>query len=366
MYRLFRPLLFKLGEERAHRVGMGAARLVQAVKPDAIEPLFAFDHEALRQTCWGLEFPNPVGLAAGFDKNARLTRFWQAVGFGFAEVGSVSARPAEGNPRPRAFRLPDDHAIINRMGLNNEGAEKIAERLHQRPQGDLAPLGINLAKTHDPGIMGTAAVDDFCQSFHALAPLADYVALNISCPNTTEGKTFEDPEALEALLSAIFTERKAMDLDVPVLLKLSPPVSEHVVFDSAMEETLSLAEQYGIQGFIATNTTSDRTGLRTPAEELDQIGRGGLSGKPLEERATRLIRQIYQRTKGKYPIIGVGGVDSAPSAYAKIRAGASLVQLYTALVYEGPGVVKRIKQNLVRLLKKDGFSSLEEAVGVDA
>ena len=366
MYRLFRPLLFKLGEEQAHRMSMGAARLVQAVKPAAIEPLFAFEHEALRQTCWGLDFHNPVGLAAGFDKNARLTRFWQAVGFGFAEVGSVSAQPAEGNPRPRAFRLPGDRAIINRMGLNNEGAEKIAKRLQQRPQEDLAPLGVNLAKTHDPDVMGAAAVDDFRRSFRILAPLADYVALNISCPNTTEGKTFEDPAALETLLSAVFTEREAMDLDVPVLLKLSPPVSEHVVFDSAMEETLSLAEQYGVQGYIATNTTSDRTGLRTSKKELDKIGRGGLSGKPLEKRATRLVRQIYQKTKGKHPIIGVGGVDSAPSAYAKIRAGASLVQLYTALVYEGPGLVKRVKRNLVRLLKADGFSSLREAVGADA
>ena len=366
MYRLFRPLLFKLGEEQAHRMSMGAARLVQAVKPDAIEPLFGFEHEALRQTCWGLDFPNPIGLAAGFDKNARLTRFWQAVGFGFAEVGSVSAQPAEGNPRPRAFRLPSDRAIINRMGLNNEGAEKIAERLQQRPQEGLAPLGINLAKTHDPDVMGAAAVDDFCRSFRILAPLADYVALNISCPNTTEGKTFEDPDALATLLSAIFTERKAMDLDVPVLLKLSPPVSERVVFDSAMEETLSLAEQYDVQGFIATNTTADRTGLRTAGEKLNKIGGGGLSGKPLEERATRLVRQVYQKTKGKYPIIGVGGVDSAPSAYAKIRAGASLVQLYTALVYEGPGLVKRIKRSLVRLLKADGFSSVQEAVGVDA
>ena len=366
MYRFVRPLLFHLEAEQAHRLSTGAARLLQAVDPTLVDSLFDFEHEMLRQTRWGLSFANPVGLAAGFDKNARLLPFWKVLGFGFVEVGSVSARPSSGNPKPRAFRLPEDRALINRMGLNNDGAAEVAARLREMDHSALPPLGINLAKTHDPGILGQEGIEDFRESFRQLAPLAGYVALNISCPNTQEGKTFEDPALLNDLLAAIFSERATLDLDVPVLLKLSPPVSENVVFDSGFEAILRLAHRHGVQGFIATNTMSDRAGLKTSSARLDRIGRGGLSGRPLAHRSTRLIRQLYRTTQGQWPIIGVGGVDSAKAAYAKIRAGASLVQLYTALVYEGPGLIKRINKNLVRLLKRDGLASVQEAVGVDA
>lgn len=365
MYRLLRPLLFQLDPERAHRIGTGTAKLVQAVSPRAVKPLFAFEHAALRQSLWGLDFPNPVGLAAGFDKNARLVPFWASLGFGFAEVGSVSAEPSAGNPPPRAFRLPRDRALINRLGLNNDGAEAVAERLRElRGEGTPPlPLGVNLAKTHDPQIMGAAALEDFRRSFRFLAPWAGYVTLNISCPNTREGKTFEAPDALDALLEAIFAERSALKLDVPLLVKLSPPASARVVFDSGFEETVQVALAHSVHGFVATNTAPDRAGLQTSASTLHRIGAGGLSGAPLEERATRLVRALYQHTGGQVPIIGVGGVDSAEAAYAKIQAGASLVQLYTALVYEGPGLVKRIKKGLVRLLERDGFASIAEAVG---
>ncbi len=364
MYRLFRPLLFRLDAERAHRLTLAAARLVQPLAPWLVAPLFKYEHPALVVQCWDLTFPNPVGLAAGLDKNAHLVRFWEALGFGFVEVGSVSARPCPGNPRPRLFRLPEDRALINRMGLNNDGAERVARRLcrlrHWRP------LGINLAKTNDPNILGEAAVADFCESFRLLAPLADYVTLNISCPNTAEGKTFEDPDALDTLLRAIFAVRSELNLSVPVLLKLSPPPSSRTVFDSQLEEIVEVARTHGIAGFVATNTAPDREGLRTDSKVLTRIGSGGLSGRPLAARARCLLFYLYRLTEGKLPLISVGGIDSAEEAYRRIRAGASLLQLYTGLIYEGPGLVRRIKQGLVKRLEQDGFDSVQAAIGVDA
>ncbi|MEM9665131.1 MAG: quinone-dependent dihydroorotate dehydrogenase, partial [Bacteroidota bacterium] len=313
MYPLIRPLLFKLDAEQAHHLSMRTAETVQAVSPHLVAPLFHYENDRLAQTVWGRRFANPVGLAAGFDKDAKLIPFWRALGFGFVEAGSVSARPAPGNPRPRAFRLPLDRALVNRMGLNNEGAAAVAARIHALGLRRPLPLGLNLAKTHDPAILGEAAVADFRESFRLLAPLADYVALNISCPNTAEGKTFEAPDALEALLEAIFADRTALGLTVPVLLKLSPPASQTVDPD-ALAPTIALAQAYGVHGFIATNTASDRAGLHTDEAQLHAIGRGGLSGDPLAGRSTALIRHLYQATEGALPIIGVGGVASAAAA----------------------------------------------------
>ncbi len=365
MYRFLRPLLFRLGPERAHAVTLRAAEMLQGAAHSFVESRYKFEDERLKQRLWGHTFPNPVGLAAGADKNARAVPFWEALGFGFVEVGSVSARPAEGNPRPRAFRLPEDQALINRLGLNNDGAEAVADRLSQNRSAYSRPLGINLAKTHDPDIMGDAALEDFRTSFQALVSEADYVTLNVSCPNTPDGGTFEDPEALDRLLRMVAEEQKVPGLAVPVLVKLSPPTSDQVLFDTRLEEILAVAEARDVDGFIATNTTSDRQGLGTPPDRLGEIGEGGLSGPPLEARSTRLVRYLYQATAGDIPIIGVGGIRDADSAYAKIRAGASLVQLYTALVYEGPALVRRIKQGLVQRLSEDGYASVGGAVGAD-
>jgi dihydroorotate dehydrogenase len=368
MYRALRPLLFRLDAEAAHDTAQRAAKLAQAGGPAAVRALFRFEHAALRQRVLGLDVANPVGLAAGFDKNAELVPFWAALGFGFAEVGSVTARPSAGNPKPRAFRLPDDRALINRMGLNNEGADAVAERLEALRSDRSAqtlPLGVNLAKTHDPAILGDAATADFLYSFRRLAPLADYVALNVSCPNTAEGKTFEEPAAFDALLAAVMDARAEMMLTVPVLVKLSPPHTAS--FDPGpVNELVEIALGHGVAGFVATNTASNRKGLATPEARLSEIGRGGLSGRPLAARATALVRHLYGRTDGRVPIIGVGGIDSAEAAYRRIRAGASLVQLYTALVYEGPGLVGRINKGLVRLLESDGLTSIADAVGADA
>ena len=386
VYRLLKPLLFRLDAEAAHGLGVRAARLGQRA-PGVVRALFSEADARLAQTAWGLSFASPVGLAAGFDKNAALVRFWAALGMGFAEVGSVSARPSAGNPRPRAFRLPEDRALVNRMGLNNDGAAAVAARLAgtARPPGFV--LGVNVAKTHDPAILGDAGVDDFRQSVRLLAPHADYLALNVSCPNTAEGKTFETPEALDALLAAVMEEVGTRDrgpaTDVsfpqspipnpqsrersvpPVLVKLSPPVTGGVDA-GATDELVQICLGHGVDGFIATNTASDRDGLATDAGTLDRIGRGGLSGRPLADRATALVRHLYRTTEGRVPLVGVGGIDSAEAAYARVRAGATLVQLYTGLVYEGPGLVGRIHRGLVRLLDRDGLATLADAVGADA
>lgn len=373
MYDAVRPLLFRLDAETAHRAGLAAARLGQRLSPQAVAAMYASEEPdrlgILRQKIWGLDFANPVGLAAGFDKNAELVPFWHALGFGFAEIGSVSARASKGNPRPRAFRLDEDRALVNRMGLNNDGAEAVAKRLtgQERPEG--FPLGINLAKTHDPAILGAAAVEDFRASFRRLAPLAGYVTLNVSCPNTAEGKTFERADALESLLEAIAEERAALKLAAtPLLIKLSPPDPDTLgaVYDSRVEDAVLLGEAYGVDGYVAVNTAPDRHGVATDEATLETIGRGGLSGPPLEERATALVRYLYRRTEGRVPIVGVGGVRDAETAYAKLRAGASLVQLYTGLVYEGPRLVRKIVDGLADLVEAGGYTSVSEVVGLDA
>lgn len=375
MYPLLRPLLFRLDAEAAHGWGVRAARLGQAA-PGLVRALFPRADARLAQTAWGLEFASPVGLAAGFDKNAELVRFWAALGLGFAEVGSVSARASAGNPRPRAFRLEADRALVNRMGLNNDGAEAVAARLEatSRPPGFV--LGVNVAKTHSPDILGAAGVEDFRRSVEALLPHADYLALNVSCPNTAEGKTFETPEALDGLLSAVMAERARgagreaagsddAPLSPPVLVKLSPPPAGGLDA-AATDELVRICLDHGVAGFIASNTASDRAGLESDAARLESVGRGGLSGRPLADRATALVRHLYRTTDGAVPIVGVGGIDSAEEAYRRVRAGATLVQVYTGLVYEGPGLVGRIHRGLVEALDRDGLGTLAEAVGADA
>ncbi len=362
MYSLLRPLLFRLKAETAHNVAINTARIIGS-SGKFVDSWFHYEHPSLRVSLWGLQFANPVGLAAGVDKNARLIDFWPRLGFGFAEVGSITYRPSRGNPRPRAFRLPEDRALVNRMGLNNDGAERIAARIGDRGMYHPFPLGINLAKTHDADLVGEDALADYVESFRLLAPAANYVALNISCPNTREGKTFEDAESLDRLLDEIFRVREEVNPRVPVLVKLSPPITERVVFDSLVEELVTVCLERRIQGFIATNTASDRDNLKTEARRLEAIGPGGLSGPPIASRSTQLISYLYRRTEGAIPIIGVGGIDSGEAAYAKIRAGATLVQLYTGLVYEGPGLVKRIKQRLVELAAEDNFTYVSQAVG---
>ncbi|NNE33828.1 MAG: quinone-dependent dihydroorotate dehydrogenase [Rhodothermales bacterium] len=359
MYSIVRPFLFSLQPELAHNIGLAAARVIPAKFSESVHK---YSNAALSQYIWGIDFPNPIGLAAGLDKNAIAIPFWASLGFGFIEIGSVSAKPWAGNPKPRMFRLPSDKAVINRMGLNNQGAERIAARLRKLAKG-LPPLGINIVKTPDPSIMDDDAIEDFAASFKTLVPLANYVTLNVSCPNTSEGKTFEDPLSLDRLLETIVQIRSETSRNVPILVKLSPPMFERMRFDSQVDEIVSVSLSHGVDGFIASNTSNHRDGLDTPKATLDQIGRGGLSGQPIRDRSTRLVRYIYEKAEGSVPIIGVGGIATADDAYAKVLAGASLLQLYTSLVFEGPGVVKRIKSGLAQLLLKDGFQNIKQAIG---
>jgi dihydroorotate dehydrogenase len=321
----------------------------------AVESLYRFDDDILHSTHLGIDFDNPVGMAAGFDKNGVLTGFLPYLGFGHMEIGSVTAEPRVGNPKPRIFRLPNDKAIINRMGLNNEGVDRVYQRLSRRQSS--IPIGVNIAKTHDPKILGDDAIRDFCYSFRTLYPAGEYITINISCPNTEEGKTFEDKVALGELLSAIRSTEDGFQDKKPALVKISPDATYQMV-----DDILEVTERYGMSGYVIGNTSSKRENLVTNSREIDKIGKGGLSGNPTKKRSTELINYTFKNLDKPF-IIGVGGISSAEDAYDKIRAGASLVQVYTGFIYEGPGLPKNINKGISKLLRRDGFSVLGEAVG---
>ncbi len=290
----------------------------------------------LNKEFFGLNFPNPIGLAAGFDKNGVTPIAMQAMGFGFVEIGSITAKAADGNPKPRAFRLPEDQSLINRMGLNNQGADVIIDRLKKLNLS--IPLGINIAKTNDAAIHGEAAVEDYAYSYRKASEVADYITVNISCPNTGEGKTFEDPDALEALLKGLpltGTDR------IPTLVKFSVDTAK-----AELEKLVALCESNGIDGYVATNTSSDHSGLSTDTKTLNLIGNGGLSGAAIQAKSTRVVGWLNEFLQSKKPIVGVGGINDAQSALDKMNAGANLLQLYTGMVYKGPGLIKEIKQAL--------------------
>jgi dihydroorotate dehydrogenase len=313
----------------------------------------------LTQTLWGRSFPNPLAISAGFDKNAVAISGAMGLGAGFVEVGGVTPLPQTGNPRPRLFRLTADGAAINRLGFNNDGAVAIAKRIAAyRASGDTGsddarPLGVNLAANSD----SVDPANDFEQLVDTFAPLADFLTIDISCPNSENGLVFLSPGPLEDLLGRLTALRGRKGLANPpaLVVKIAPDIE-----NDALDVLLGIIVAAGIDAITVCNTTTARPDTLTSP---DRNERGGLSGKPLFARSTELLRHVYQATGGNIPLIGVGGVSSGADAYAKIRAGASLVQLYTALVYQGPGLIGRIKQELSELLAADGFTSLEDAVG---
>jgi dihydroorotate dehydrogenase len=300
-----------------------------------------------------LDFRNPIGLAAGFDKNGEIPEIMESLGFGFVEIGSITANPSTGNPKPRAFRLPKDHALINRMGLNNDGAQTIVKRLKNKKLS--IPLGVNIAKTHDPAIMGDKAIQDYVHSFIEAKKVADYITVNISCPNTTEGKTFEEPAALDELLSALKIRDDARV--VPTAIKFSSDLTKKQLMD-----LLEICEDHRVHGYVACNTSSQRDGLKTNKARLEKIGRGGLSGRPIAQKSIQIIQWISEATKGQKPIIGVGGIDSFETAHKMILAGADLLQMYTGLIYEGPGLVKSINRQLVEEIDRLKIKSIHQLV----
>ena len=311
---------------------------------------------------FGLAFRNPVGLAAGFDKNGTAAQALAALGFGFIEVGSVTSEPQPGNPRPRLFRLPQDRALINRAGFNNCGATQLAEHiLRQRPD---CVLGVNIGKSRSVSIED--AIPDYLKSFESVYYIADYIAINVSSPNTPHLRELQQPEMLAGLIKSLQERNHELALvhsrrPKPLLLKIAPDLSE-----SEIESIVEVATSFKIAGLIATNTTISRAGLATARAEIEAYGDGGLSGAPLRVRSNEVISLIYRLTRGELPIIGVGGVFDAADAWEKICAGASLIQLYTGFIYEGPSVAKRINEGLAEILKREGFASLDEAVGCRA
>lgn len=337
---LFKPLLFQKDAESAHELTVKLSSLTSrsGLMRSMAGMMYSSKFPELEQELFGLTFPNPVGLAAGFDKNGETPIAMQALGFGFVEIGSITAKPSTGNPKPRAFRLPEDRSLINRMGLNNQGAEVVVERLKKL---DLdIPLGVNIAKTNDASIHGDSALQDYLFSYELANDVADYITVNISCPNTGEGKTFEDPEALRALLEVLEPNKPGR---VPTLVKFSVDTDKET-----LTTLVDICESHSISGYVATNTSSDRTGLKTSGSKLQKIGNGGLSGHAISDRSTQVVSWLYEILKGSKPIIGVGGIDSPEAAIQKMEAGANLIQIYSGMVYEGPGLIKRINKALAK------------------
>jgi len=306
----------------------------------------------MRQHIWGLDFPNPVGIAAGFDKDARVPDALLRLGFGFVEVGTVTPLPQPGNPQPRVFRLDEDGALINRLGFNNEGLDALLARMRARG-GRGGIVGINIGRNRD----STDPLADYVTGVRRGAELADYLVVNVSSPNTPGLRDLQAPEMLEALLGKLLAAREEAGRQVPLLVKIAPDLAHKERADIA-----AVALAAGIDGIIVSNTTVTRpAGLRsTQAHET-----GGLSGGPLLDLSTEVLRDMYRLTEGRLPLVGVGGIAGAVDAYAKIRAGASLVQLYTALVFAGPALLHELKAGLAELLDRDGFTSVSDAVGTD-
>ena len=358
VYRsLVRPLLFRLPPETAHELALHSLSLLPA---KLIARRYA---STLPITCFGFRFENPVGLAAGFDKNGVALPALAALGFGFIEAGTVTLYAQPGNPRPRLFRLPQDRALINRAGFNNNGAAAFAKRVS--PQRPNCVLGVSIGKSKITPL--ERANEDYLASFELVYNVADYVAVNVSSPNTPQLRELQQSEQLSSLLSALQTRNRELQeihqrtRPMPLLVKLSP--------DLARDELQSIVDvlvRLQVDGIIATNTTIARDDLRTAQRQVAVCGEGGLSGGPLRQKSTRMVVDLYELTKGKIPIVGVGGIFTAEDAWEKIAAGASLVQLYTGFIYRGPGIVREINEGLEHILKREGFARLDDAVGCRA
>ena len=332
--------------ETAHRLTIAGLKL--GVLPSTRDP----DARSLAVSALGLNFSNPIGLAAGFDKNAEVPDAMLRLGFGFVEVGTITPQPQNGNAKPRIFRLPEDRAVINRLGFNNEGLAAARRRLERR-KGRIGVVGINIGANRDT----PDRTSDYLIGFEAFAPLASYITINVSSPNTPGLRGLQDRKPLDDLLRRLIETRAKKPVATPILLKVAPDLD-----DKAREDVAEIALMRRLDGIIVSNTTLSRpSALKNPQRSEE----GGLSGAPLFQLSTTVLRDFYRLTQNRLLLVGVGGIASGADAYAKIRAGATLVQLYTALAYQGPGLIWRIKRDLAQLLERDGFKSVGEAVGAD-
>lgn len=362
--KIARPLLFKLPAEKAHYLSMGAFDCLLSPKfvANRFRGRYVVDDASLATTVFGLPFKNPIGLAAGFDKDARWFPELASLGFGHVEVGTITGQGQPGNPKPRLFRLPKDRAVINRMGFNNAGADAAARRLEKTEKASPHDiLGVNIGKTKVVPV--EEADEDYLFSFERLFSYADYFAVNVSSPNTPGLRSLQNKEPLIRLLSAILklNDRLAAEHEVnpkPVLLKIAPDVT-----DEQLADIVSILREIKMSGIIATNTTLSRADLNTDPQKVDQIGAGGLSGSPLTLRSREIVKQLHGELQGAVPIVGVGGVMNGEDAWQMILSGASLVQVYTGFIYGGPGMVRDINRHISGRLKQHGFASVSEAVG---
>ncbi len=345
--KLIRPVMFGLDAERAHEIGIEALKAGAAAFAAGRKEVFEFGPIER----FGLKFDNPLGLAAGFDKNCVVVGPLARLGFGSVEVGTVTYAPQPGNPKPRLFRLTDDQALINRLGFNNDGAAVIAGRLRNLDRSCV--VGVNIGKNKDVPV--EEATQNYVKCFDLVQPFADYVAVNVSSPNTPGLRTLQNAENLDELLGTLQARNREIG-PKPLLVKIAPDLTE-----GEIEAIVGIAKGYGLDGIIATNTTISRDGLRTPG--VAEIGAGGLSGRPLRERSTEVVRTVFRYARGELPIIGVGGIFDAGDAFQKIAAGASLIQAYTGFVYGGPEYANRINRGLCSILKERGFATLDDAVG---
>lgn len=342
MYKqLLKPFLFLQAPENAHHFTVKS--LETLLKVPGLGPLFkstySFEDSRLERKLFGLTFKNPVGLAAGFDKDGKHYRAMANLGFGFIEIGTVTPKPQAGNPQPRLFRLPKDNALINRMGFNNEGVDAMVERLKtNRPPGLI--IGGNIGKNKNTP--NETATEDYTHCFNALFPYVDYFVVNVSSPNTPNLRALQDKEPLTYLLNSLQQLNRQHDNPKPILLKIAPDLN-----NDQLDDIIQIVDDTAIDGIIATNTTISRASLNTSKKDIKEIGAGGLSGQPVRERSTEVIRYLYDKSGQKLKIIGVGGITSAEDAIEKLEAGACLVQVYSGLVYEGPGLVKNINKAIL-------------------
>ncbi len=345
MYKLLlRPLLFLIPPEKAHHFTINIFKFVFKLPgmPGMLKMLYNVSSPKLETEVFGLKFRNPVGLAAGFDKDARVIDEFAGLGFGFIEIGTLTPKGQPGNPQPRLFRLPADKALINRMGFNNEGVDAAIKRLKERNSDVI--VGGNIGKNKVTA--NELATQDYLASFMVLHDYVDYFVVNVSSPNTPNLRELQEKEPLMALLSTLKEKNKEFDHPKPILLKIAPDLT-----NEQLDDIVEIVEEVALDGIIATNTTISREGLKTSAESVNEIGAGGLSGKPVKSRSTEVIRYITEKSNGKIPVIGVGGIHSAKDAIEKMEAGAKLVQLYTGFIYEGPGLIRRINKKLLNLKK---------------
>lgn len=357
LYKNFLKRIFFLGDpEKVHDTMVLFGRILGSnfLTKSLTSLLFSYSHPALEQEILGIKFKNPIGLSAGFDKDGQLTDIMSSVGFGFEEVGSITGEPCEGNPKPRLWRLKNSKSLVVYYGLKNEGPDVISKRLKGKNLS--IPIGTSIAKTNCADTVDTdKGIADYVKAFKKFTSIGDYFTINISCPNAFGGLPFTDAKRLDLLLSQI----DQIPTKKPVFLKMAPDLSE-----KELDRILTVAKKHKVHGFICTNLTKDRKRASKLVHKNDNIPEnGGLSGKIVEDLSNNQIRMIYQKTKGKYVIIGVGGVFSAEDAYKKIKLGASLVQLITGMIFEGPQVIGEINRGLVKLLKRDGYTNISGAVG---